>query len=569
VEARRRTFGLVLFAGATLLIGSGSGSAATRAGSLAEAASPSVGVVGPVRKVRPTETGFALRSARLVAARNEVASFQIVVGAGGTRLRGADVTLAEPLHTGSTTIAPANVTIYREAYYRVRTPSDVEGATGRWPDPLIPKVDRLFGQRRNAFPVDIPARENRVAWIDLQVPDSAPVGRYSGAFLVSGDGLRRRVPVELTVLDFRLPSTSSLTSAFGLSANRVCEATYGDDCYTHYRDGWWLKSLYVRAALDNRISIFYPQFEPPISSWETAFFDRYVRPYLDGVGPTRLRGAKLTSIQADRRFLPSWRTFAGQEDIAARAFAFVCDEPKDPAAWERCRTAASDARSAWPTLSTLVTAPLGRAAEADAFRFIDILAADVYHLRGPPGRRSLRDAFLSGGDSRRFWIYTDCDSSGCGDPSRFKGRAYVGWPGYAVDQPASSSRAMGWLAFEYGASGELYWGTDWKITTAWTDQSAFGTQGEGTLFYPGRPDVIGGSDPIPIESMRMKLIRDGYQDYEYLEFLADHGRRAEAERIAAALFPRMNDTVRTDAQVQVARRKLARAVARVADGPRP
>jgi len=44
------------------------------------------------------------------------------------------------------------------------------------------------------------------------------------------------------------------------------------------------------------------------------------------------------------------------------------------------------------------------------------------------------------------------------------------------------------------------------LTTAWTDQYRFGGNGDGTLFYPGTPDRVGGTDPIPIESMRMKIL---------------------------------------------------------------
>lgn len=39
------------------------------------------------------------------------------------------------------------------------------------------------------------------------------------------------------------------------------------------------------------------------------------------------------------------------------------------------------------------------------------------------------------------------------------------------------------------------------------------------MFYPGRPDRIGGATHIPVESLRLKLIREGHKDYEYLLLL--------------------------------------------------
>ncbi len=58
----------------------------------------------------------------------------------------------------------------------------------------------------------------------------------------------------------------------------------------------------------------------------------------------------------------------------------------------------------------------------------------------------------------------------------------------------------------------------------------------------------------------MKLIRDGSEDYEYLKFLADHGKRAEALQVARGLFPKMYQASRSDAQVQAARQELANMI---------
>jgi hypothetical protein len=102
--------------------------------------------------------------------------------------------------------------------------------------------------------------------------------------------------------------------------------------------------------------------------------------------------------------------------------------------------------------------------------------------------------------------------------------------------PASEQRALGWLSFEYDTSGELYWQTAKKLTTAWTDQYFMGGNGDGTLFYPGTPSLIGGTHGIPIESIRLKRIRDGREDYEYLRWLADHGQSAVALGATAGLF---------------------------------
>jgi hypothetical protein len=164
-----------------------------------------------------------------------------------------------------------------------------------------------------------------------------------------------------------------------------------------------------------------------------------------------------------------------------------------------------------------------------------------------------------------LWLYTSCDSWGCG------GRDQSGWASYAIDASGSQNRAMSWLCFLYGATGELYFQTVGSLASAWDGggQWVNGGNGDGNLFYPGLPGTatgtgqppLGGTDPIPIESIRLKLIRAGRQDYEYLRHLADHGQEEEARSIAASLFPNTYTTVREDTAVEQAREQLVQAVA--------
>src|SRR5260221_14790024 len=71
-----------------------------------------------------------------------------------------------------------------------------------------------------------------------------------------------------------------------------------------------------------------------------------------------------------------------------------------------------------------------------------------------------------------------------------------------------------------------------KAADPWKDVYLFGGNGDGTLFYPGRPDRIGGRTDIPIESIRLKLIREGMEDYEYLALLAKLGGSSAADEFA-------------------------------------
>ena len=78
-----------------------------------------------------------------------------------------------------------------------------------------------------------------------------------------------------------------------------------------------------------------------------------------------------------------------------------------------------------------------------------------------------------------------------------------------------------------------------------------------TLFYPGVPSKIGGTHHVPVTSIRFKLIREGYEDYEYLKLVERLGDGALARLTAEALFqtPFLANT--TSAHIYAARAALA------------
>lgn len=540
------------------------------------ATSSTVTIVGPVTTVRPTDTPQGATAANLVAARNEFSSFQIVISAGSGGLQQPAVTLATPLTGAAGTIPADHVSIYGEANYTTTLASKAEGEpTGEWPDALIPTVDQFFGQTRRAFPATVAAGRNAVAWVDVLVPQDAAPGGYDGALRVTAGGLDSTVPVHLTVADFTLPSTSSLAGAFALNWAAPCYAFYGDNCQSHTADGWRVNAMFARAALDNRVTLSTPQYQPPVGA-DKAEFHTYIAPLLAGTAPTKLPGARLTAIGADLSWLSAWKAEAADDNFTDRVYVQVCDEPSggggDPATlWQRCKTNADQAHQGWPGVPVLVTAPIQEADKYGATSKINIMTVELTIMDNKPGepyagnQRPAYDNFVAT-PGNQVWMYLGCNSHGC-DHAPHNDPYFNGWAGYTIDQPASEATAMGWLAYVYRTTGELYYETSLHLPTAWTNQYDFGGNGEGTLFYPGTPDRIGGTDPIPVESLRLKRIRDGYQAYEYLKYLSGHGKAADATAVATGLFPHGYDTVRTDAQIQQAHQQLVDLVIGTSSSP--
>lgn len=605
----------------------------------ASAATTSIYVVDSSVTVRPMTTStiptqLKKQAAEITAARNEFESFQVVIEAGDNPLQNVTVKLANPgvglSGPGGATIPSSNVTFYREAYYDVPTDyrSDRDGAAGRWPDPLIPERDPYYGQNRNAWPATAPANERLVAWVDVLAPQGQPAGQYRGSVIVEAGGqVLQTIPLRLHVLDFGLPSTSSLDNAFFINkTDSICRAHTNLANCGNEEKRWALNSLYARAALENRVSLANPAplgqgDGPPTTQPKATYFDKYILPLImgetpadppatvatEGWSPIRLPGAKLTrqgiyayrSWHCQENCAKAWETFAENKGYRGRLLLYACDEPgPEVADWQACDPYAMSYDTDLRKLATAHPAdvPPNRLAK------IDTLVVQIRYMTGKhtccPGERfegNQRDRtefteFLDpdntapGTPLNELWLYTACDAYACTDAPNsqdgaFNSELYDDWPSYAIDQKDTAARAMGWLTFLYDATGELYWEVVGSpdnandppfLRTAWEDQFHFGGQGDSTLFYPGiaksgtggpaTAPIIGGNDDIPLESIRLKRIRDGREDYEYLKRLAvDLNKRNSALQVATALYgPRtLGDTTPVDAADLDAARDVA------------
>jgi hypothetical protein len=560
-------------------------------------------VIGPTQKVLPNGSvpSGDTRGAQLFGARNEFVSFQVVIG--GRAANNVRLALGKALTRKDVgTIPAANVTIYREEYYTTTTASTAMRSTGRWPDALIPSVDPLYGEQRPGFAIaELPAGENRVFWVDVLVPMTQQQGLYEGDLVLSADSLDdRRIPVGLDVRNFTLPSTSSLRSLFKIHPQGPFRATYPTTTTRTPKEIWETNYDYARLALDNRITIANIQFQapaftnPPNPPAIDANVKTYQLPLSNGTAPTRLRGARTTTFAFDTPAnAPAWKQQADLGGFADRSvlYALQCDElasfkPGPPEhSWSACKAAVDLAHGSvtephWPGLPNVVTASIQEVKTADFLSYTDILAPLISQMHGssqmPVGKNAAgnhqgdyKDFLTTPG--KEVWMYTSCIAVDCIGESPSQNKItpdWEGWADYTIDAAASQNRAMGWLAYLYEVSGELYYAVDQRlarfdedhllVSTAWTDQWFAGGNGDGTLFYPWDKERVGGNTPIPIESMRMKLIRNGHQDYEYLRLAVLNKKEDEAKAIARKLYPSTFETIATDAEVDAARFALAR-----------
>jgi Carbohydrate family 9 binding domain-like/Domain of unknown function (DUF4091) len=534
-----------------------------------------VSVASALFKARRGQAPLATRAVGIAAARNEFEAFQILVTGPAT---GVTAT-ATALSRGASSIGP--VRLYREELIRIVnvSASDSIVAAGEWlPDALVPDVDELYGERRNAFAgLDVAAGETRAIWGEVRVPEGAAPGSYTGSVTVQFAEGAVVVPVTLTVYDFTLPVKPSLKSAFGLSYPTLPAGHALSTASTAFPA---LRAKYDALALDHRVSL--SQHDDGDSS--IAHFDASYGPSLAGTAPTQTPGASLTNLQytggglTDAARLKSWYDHLAAQGRASRLFQYTCDEPPMTCAWTDIPARLRAAKAANPSFRTLLTSTLAEIRDAEAqwgisiVPDLEIVSPVINQLYDRPGMRyagpqsSRYASFVAARPTRELWAYQSCMSHGCGGPSSY----YTGWPSYAIDASPVRNRAMQWLLFLYGVTGELYFETTMAYGhDPWVNQWDFHGNGDGTLFYPGTPARIGGTTHVPIASMRLKLIREGMEDYEYLKLLSDLGDRAMAEREATALFPTAYQTDADPGALLAARERIARRIVELRGGTPP
>jgi MYXO-CTERM domain-containing protein len=526
------------------------------------ASAAQVWVAPAAQKIRPNlqPPAGVDAAAKIAAAKNEFEAFQVVITG---QASGVSMSLDGLDDGAGHSISGRDVVLYREALLNVTQQTGGDGGVGWWPDALVPDVDPIAGEKRNAFPFDVPANESRAVLVDVHAPQGTPAGKYKGTVHVTG-GVTQDVPVELTVWDFEIPSTSTLRTAFGMAWNGPCVG-HGDGGCNGGDNDMKLRARYVQAALDNHVSIHQPYFTSTVDAsgnenWGA--FDQYAGPFLDGSAGTRLKGAKLTSVSVDgatkAAVVAAWsKHFRAKGWSATTLFDYVCDEPPLTCQWSDIPGRIAEVRAGDPAMPTLVTTSTWEA-QAQGVTGIDLFVPVINFVEGKPGTA------LAGDQRAKFgadtWWYQSCMSFGCsGVGGGLNGSGETGWPTYAVDSDATRNRAMEWLSFSYDMEGELYYETTMAFFSGdpWVNQTAFGGTGDGTLFYPGTPAKIGGSTEIPVESLRLKAVRDGMEDYELLNLAKKLGAGDQAKAIALGVFPKTYQATTTAAALDNARGELA------------
>lgn len=501
----------------------------------------------------------ATRTVQLRAAANEVVAFQVVIETGGETLREVDVRVLGDLG--------AVVNLFRVGYTPI---------AGHWyADPLLPfdvSGTAPFAVPDPARP--IPGQTNQAVWVDVYVPPDAPAGRREGEVVVTAAGeLETRLRLRLEVLPFALPTEVHVDCDFNTYGNYLTQVAGSDDLTSSACRATELR--YRRLAHDHRATLsitpylhsgeVYPGFGPALagegparhvadwSEWEahlsgcfdgSAFRDCLLpaRPASHAYLPFNLNWPTAFAHYGTERYREENRAIARQ--FVARAkekgwtrtefqvyynekpnFGYVPFEMDEPRTQQDL--------DALATMSEILRPALQDCAPCHFVFRVDISEYDW--LEGQLGDKI--DLFnvstgidLAYAPWHRAWRQTSsCYNVPAIQRRQAKGaRAWFYGGAPRIDFGLLPNRRYAHRAWRWRADGYCFWCADWWDSGDPWSNGEIGHRGFDFLYYPG--NVVGQAEPFP--SLRLKALRRGLQDYEYLWLFSERcGDRLAADAL--------------------------------------
>ncbi len=506
---------------------------------------------------------------RLHAARGEYISFQLVITShSDSTLRDIEVGMT-PFDNGDD-VFEIDPELFLEWSVEVKSPSTgYEKATlgkGWYPDALIPfeyiQQDTSQIGRRWLYPLWLPDFNNRIEnqrsqiiWVDQYIPfdyEEAKPGSYNARISVAIGDRTREIPIELKVWNFAIPNENRYKASLQhegfarrmderreleiyqlLKRNRVSlmDPTYEPGLRISDEgeiDIDWnsfdqrLKKYFTGEAFTPAYGYDYgPGFGEPIETFILPFdvYGKYGTSGWPDIGPPDVerepgnRAIYINTIKEVRQHLQSMID-PGKTDITV--FLNGLDESYFPEAWERMIYYGELFKEFYPEASHRVDGGYSEEAMEVISGAIDYWASHSINYNMDMVAK-YQDMGI------KDWLY---------GPMLYESRVNS-WVGSStfIDLPLINDRAISWSTWKYNTYSWISWGIGAGWQGAWYDPETWKfahtaehryperkLNGNGQLIYS--PDIVPNvSGPCP--SIRLKTMRNGVQEYEYMRLLTE------------------------------------------------
>jgi hypothetical protein len=394
------------------------------------------------------------------------------------------------------------------------------------PDSMVPFVNPKTGKRiggKFGAPFELAAGTNASVWVEVHVPENAGPGVYKGAVNVTVAGKQAAsVPLVLTVWPVTLPKTSTLLTYFELTADTPGH-DYLNALHEHRVDVWFVNDVGHKLERDGA--------GKPVVKWNPAFdqlLDDYFsgKLFADGVpgksylfpgGSWEVHKAIQGSDEDRIEILKQYEAhYKGKPWIGNCAWFFI-DEPK-PSTIAKCVRVGQQIKEHSPSIGLLLTTRYNK----ELVGLVDVWDAIINNEVidwNSPGPEPYRGEMKLG---RRVINCITCNSNVPTSPNLF------------IHHRGMNARIWPWVTFALDQQGIEFWRTNAAPSVTVPKKFGENVWGDGSLFYKGLPEELGITEEIPLPSVRLKLLRDGIEDFELLAML-----RAKAPDLARRLEHKM------------------------------
>jgi hypothetical protein len=457
------------------------------------AESPIVWVEDAMTMVFKDDPAMANSNITLYTAKNEYEPFQIVVKAPAlSDLTNVNVTISDLTGPNGASISSDNIKLYREHYLLVTHGSksyDAETNTplgpGWYPDALIPFTDPATGKdltgRLDAVPFNLAAGENQPIWVDIYTPSDVPAGLYNGIATITSNQGTSTVDVSLNVWNFSLPAKRSLGS-FAKTVESLRSRATAVELLEHRFNPKFVDRSDERFLIDNHgLDMVH------VYDWSNASYRRCL---IDPVPPV---SEILESTANHEPELYLYNSYANE--------IWPC-------------TGIYPELFGWATNLRL--------GEAHPMLFM----YPIDELMGPDLNHTAADIWVvlpRHYDQSRTHIETLIDHPNT-EVWSYNPLVQEGYsPKYTIDfLPINSRILQGFINQSLGLTGTQFWLVDYWTNDPWDNAEFYRADapGEGHMAYPG--EDVGLPNQI-VSGVRLKLFREGSEDFEYIQILKNLG----------------------------------------------
>lgn len=491
---------------------------------------PEVWLAPGLERIARDAAGGMTRSITLHAARGECESFQIAVKPSEVAAPEVGINIGDFAGPSASIPAARAVALFQEHYVHVAKSSpDLRGTNrplgaGWYADALMPLAaqDVGAGVAFGSLAAGITAGNVVPFWADVCVPRDAAAGRYKSRLAVSLNGRSFELVLDLYVWDFELPRQPSLLSSFLvikknpaierlLLANRLAPLRIDPRDQASAIADWGLRATSVNfwSGADNKHCAMRP---PPLVERvrrQARAQDKRLRVY-------NYTADEIDECPPQHELVKAWGRVLHEAGVAN----LVTMKPH-PDLYDDGSGTGRSAVDIW------VLTPL------------------MYDEAGPRVQE-----VLAKGDE--VWSYNAIVADG-----------YA--PKWQIDfAPVNFRIQPGFLNQHLGLTGLLYWQVDLWTSDPWNDVATYkGLPGEGMLVYPARQPYSATVAP----SMRLKWLRDGADDYDFIALLKSRGCTALADRLTAPVATSWRDWTKDIEVLERQRRLIGEAVERAVHSP--